>query len=243
MEVLRTLLAAAGWSMLWSAPLWAQGPQGHHAVVARLKAGSAPGITYLVRQTFNGTGYDNGESWTEGSTPNEDYATSPAPLEGTHSWLADATSKNATSPSFASSTTISVFFKFHVSTSPTGNASFVQLAGAGNGASFSGRAAGGFRIAHGADVSAVILTGVSGVVTGVWLDYVAESGGGANGTLDCYVDGDGDANFTKPGSPTLSLTAGTGDAITNILLNGVVVGNTILDVVLATTTPLGNDPS
>lgn len=47
----------------------------------------------LVCQNFEGTGYDNSESWTESCTSatcDEDYATSPAPLRGSQSLLMDA---------------------------------------------------------------------------------------------------------------------------------------------------------
>lgn len=53
----------------------------------------------LVCQNFEGTGYDNSESWTEscvGATCDADYATSPAPLRGTHSLLMDAGAGNGT---------------------------------------------------------------------------------------------------------------------------------------------------
>jgi len=44
---------------------------------------------YLICQNFEGTGYDNSESWTEvingDAVINEDYATSPAPLRGSQS--------------------------------------------------------------------------------------------------------------------------------------------------------------
>lgn len=48
---------------------------------------AAAGPTYLVNQGFEGTGYDNGESWTESGTgtKNEDYTTSP--IEGSQSLL------------------------------------------------------------------------------------------------------------------------------------------------------------
>lgn len=32
-------------------------------------------VSYVVNQDFEGTGYDNGESWTESGTPDEDYTT------------------------------------------------------------------------------------------------------------------------------------------------------------------------
>jgi len=65
--------------------LRAQAPYESLLLLTPAAAGAAP--TYLVKQDFNGTGYDNGESWTENVTPDPDYATSPAPLvaDGGHS--------------------------------------------------------------------------------------------------------------------------------------------------------------
>jgi hypothetical protein len=63
-------------------------------------SGAAP--TYLLNQNFEGTGYDNSEAWLEAGTPNEDYTTSPAPLEGSQSLLCDLGGNNrAFSPDFA----------------------------------------------------------------------------------------------------------------------------------------------
>lgn len=50
--------------------------------------GPNPPASPLVDQDFDGAGYANSESWTENldsGTVNEDYATSPAPLEGDQS--------------------------------------------------------------------------------------------------------------------------------------------------------------
>lgn len=46
-------------------------------------AGGTPAPTYLASESFDPAGYDL--SWTETGTPDEDYTTSPAPLEGTQS--------------------------------------------------------------------------------------------------------------------------------------------------------------
>ena len=56
--------------------------------------GSESTSNYLLSENFNGTGYEN--TWTEDiatdGTVDEDYATSPAPLEGTHSlYLSEGT--------------------------------------------------------------------------------------------------------------------------------------------------------
>lgn len=48
----------------------------------------------------------------------------------------------------------------------------------------------------------------------LWIRYVAESGGGGNGTMQLYISESG----TRPGSPSASITTGDGDAIRQIRL-------------------------
>ena len=74
---------------------------------------ASPAASYLVNQNFEGTGYDNGETWTEyvgtGATVNEDYATSPAPLAGEQSlYVVGGSDDGETYTSFSSSGTIHV---------------------------------------------------------------------------------------------------------------------------------------
>ena len=68
----------------------------------------------LVCQNFEGTGYDNSESWTEactGAVCDEDYATSPAPLRGSQSLLLDPdTGASSTYVSFTAQDEVSGHF-------------------------------------------------------------------------------------------------------------------------------------
>lgn len=53
-------------------------PTDYIAVLGAPQVASAPAATYLLNQNFEGTGYDNSESWTEtldGGTVDEDYTT------------------------------------------------------------------------------------------------------------------------------------------------------------------------
>jgi hypothetical protein len=64
--------------------------------------GGGGGGTYLLEEGFEGTGYEN--TWTEGGTasPNEDYATSPAPLVGSQSLFLDSGTSSFTGHTLAS---------------------------------------------------------------------------------------------------------------------------------------------
>lgn len=61
---------------------------------AALQAPASAGPTYVLQENFDGTGYQN--TWVEvgSGTINEDYATSPAPLEGTQSLYISASVQN-----------------------------------------------------------------------------------------------------------------------------------------------------
>lgn len=55
----------------------------------QVKPVSAAGVSYLVEENCDGTGTPSG--WTDSGSPNWDYTTSPAPLEGTQSLFVDGT--------------------------------------------------------------------------------------------------------------------------------------------------------
>lgn len=66
---------------------------------ANQPAASGGGATYLIKQDFEGTGYDNSETWTEFlGTPNEDYTGTV--LDGAQSLLCTA-NQGTRSPVFA----------------------------------------------------------------------------------------------------------------------------------------------
>lgn len=77
------------------------------------------GPSYLISQGFEGTGYDNSESWTETTNPDEDYATAPAPLVGSQSLYFSNTLQRATSPSFTAQDEIWIYWQAHYLQLPT----------------------------------------------------------------------------------------------------------------------------
>jgi hypothetical protein len=78
----------------------------------------ASGTSYLIQQNFEGTGYDHSEVWNEGSNPDEDYTTAPAPLEGSQSifFRAVTTSVRTFSPTFAAQSTAEAYFLYRPTT-------------------------------------------------------------------------------------------------------------------------------
>ena len=88
MKKLITFLLCLTASLGWSLPI-----QSHHAAVARLRLAPSGSSTdyapYLAAQGFEGTGYDNSETWSETGTPDEDYTTTA--LEGSQSLFVTST--------------------------------------------------------------------------------------------------------------------------------------------------------
>lgn len=80
------------------------------------KASVGGGPTYLVNQGFEGTGYDNGETWNlTGGTVDPDYTT--APLVGSHSLRVN--SDSFTGIAFTPQTTAEAYCRIEFATLPT----------------------------------------------------------------------------------------------------------------------------
>ncbi len=63
-------------ALLIAIPAFGQVSLSSPGFIASLSAqAAAPGASYLVNQGFEGAGYDNGETWTESGTVDEDYTT------------------------------------------------------------------------------------------------------------------------------------------------------------------------
>ena len=85
-------------------------------------AGGAPAVSYLIQQDFEGTGYDNSETWTpEGTGTADPDSVSPA-LVGSQSLklTESATYINVTSPTFASKSEVWSYFQMQVGTVANG---------------------------------------------------------------------------------------------------------------------------
>lgn len=79
---------------------------------SKLRVVSGSTQTFLINQTFEGTGYDNSETWSEGAgTPNEDYTS--VVLDGSQSLYMNGTAatQSTDSPNFGD--TGEFYFKFY----------------------------------------------------------------------------------------------------------------------------------
>jgi hypothetical protein len=88
--------------------------------------------SYLINQGFEGSGYDNSESWSETSgSPNEDSTTSP--IVGSQSLrISGAVAVIAKSPSFTAQSTLYVYFRMRTSGNPGGGRRFFYIRDSSN---------------------------------------------------------------------------------------------------------------
>ena len=93
--------------------------------------GSA-GVSYLIKQNFEGTGYDNGESWTEtvgNSTVDEDNTTNVVVGSQYLKLTRNTSGCQVTSPTFANQTEIWIYLIFR--TSSLTNDAFILIQDSG----------------------------------------------------------------------------------------------------------------
>ena len=233
MQALKLATIALGWALLWSSPLWAT-VQGHHAAVARLKAGGG-GPTYLLEEDCEGSGTPG--TWSDGNSPNWDYATSPAPLEGSLSWRSASLSDQSSSPTFTATSPCYIYFRWS-SAASMGNVTVIRLMNTGGEiAGFQHRGSTAVRISHGSDTQ-TSSSGFNSSDHHVWIHYTADPGGGT-GTMDCYLS----ATSTKPGSPTFTgITAGTSTTgIDQVIFDGDTNG-VIFDDLKVSASVIGSAP-
>lgn len=177
--------------------------------VATISGGVAAGATYLVNQNFEGTGYDNGETWSEyvgsGATVNEDYATSPAPLAGAQSlYVVGGSDAGETYTSFSSSGTIHVrmMIRFTAQTTST-HVVYLYNADGSDWLAVVQASSGHNLVLYSGGQEAYGATSISTSSTYyLWVDYTP--GTGSNSTCSVYIS----TSSTKPGTPELATSGG-----------------------------------
>lgn len=87
-----------------------------NVVTNGLASGGGGGSSYLIEQNFEGTGYDNSESWVEAGTGTIDEDSTTSPLLDSQSLRTSATTQTAraTTPDFAAQDDMWVYFQFRV---------------------------------------------------------------------------------------------------------------------------------
>jgi len=202
---------------------------------------SSPAPTYLVNQNFEGTGYDNGESWAETGTPDEDHTGTV--LVGSQSCLVEA--NEVTYTTYAGQTTVYAYCRLKRNAqSSSANTTIFAIRNSSNTTiaalrfNYSNPNTEFKLYANGGDSTASSTTqgGDNSTVWHVWLTYVS------GGTCELAMSTTG----TKPsvdGSGAVFLTrTGSSDTAERIsLLNGS-SGSVIYDKVLVSASPIGNNP-
>lgn len=207
-------------------------------LTAKTSGGGAAAPTYLIKQGFEGAGYDNSETWTENASPNEDYTTSPAPLDGSQSWMSAAVGGEAFSD-FAAQDNAYAYAEFNISTLQDAIDIF-QLRDSGNTGQTRLRinSDGSVRLVHfasGPTSSAGVIS--AGTTFHVWMTY--HKGSGANSSAEVYIS----STSTKPGSATLSITGeGATAQVSRIAIMGWSGANHIVDKVRVDDVDIGSNP-
>lgn len=205
------------------------------------------GPTYLVQQDFEGAGYDNGETWTEAGsgTADEDYATAPAPLDGSQSLRISVSSqgKNTFVALPADQGTIEVYLKAHFVSLPAAGKVFCRLRNSANATVASLEIAASSRITIRGGTAATTTDSVTtGTTYHFWLRYV--KGTGANAVVTGAFSTDG----TRPlsGNKFIQLTNGTVTTDANNLMIGPENNSTweaIFDKIRADDDTIGDNPT
>jgi hypothetical protein len=184
------------------------------------------GFSWDFTETFEGSetdsqsvaGYDN-TGWTSSNVANDpNYATSPAPLDGSYSaWFGNAgrTLSRTVSPTGSTQT---VCFRWNWDGTW---GSFAESGCFRSGTTYLGgidqRASETLRIKHGTVTSSDLNGWTTATTWYVWFEYTPSSGAN-DGVLRLYRS----TTATKPASPNLEITTGTAtDTPDNFRINGV----------------------
>lgn len=179
-----------------------------------LRTEAASGVTYLLEETFDSTGYDVG-GWTESNTSEikEDYATAPAPLDGTQSLYFDVTAtRSVDSPAWTGTDTVWVSFLWHDDEAALPGAArlFCALKDAVGGttmASITMETDGDITVACGSATSRSTDSLARNTTYRIWVAYT--KGSGSNGQASVYWS----TTIAGPkGSAKASVTTGTSTA-------------------------------
>lgn len=191
-----------------------------------------PASSYLLQENFEGTGYEL--SWTETSTPDEDYTTTV--LAGSQSWFADATTKYAHA-NFTAQDDCWAYALYRFNGTPGANSIVFSLRNSSDAelCSFRHRSANTPQAGPGSPTAGSALS--SGTTYHVWLHYI--KGTGANATTELYISTTG----TRPGSPTSVATNSTGTTQASRIRISGHSGGAIFDKIRVSATAIGDNPT
>lgn len=166
------------------------------------------GATYLVKQDFEGTGYDNSETWSEAGTGTVDEDYTSVVLAGSQSLriVTSGTVGRTTSPTFTAQADVWVYCLFRPVSIPATQRWVFQLRDASSAlCSLRFNSSGTLTIRAGSAGGTATVTALSaGTTYHIWMHYIKGSGSDATGTVGFSTSG------TKPtsGNEFASHTAG-----------------------------------
>jgi len=199
-------------------------------------------ITYLINQRFEGTGYDNGETWTTANgSPDPNYTTTV--LEGSQSlFLNLATAASRIRADFTNQSEIWCYALFRiVGSAPGGDRGIFAFSANGSGTTVDG-----VGITSGLKLKVYTSATVDSIVAGttyhLWWHY--KKGTGADAVIDCGFSTDGIKPTSGNKFVQVSNAPHTSDA-GRVWLGFTSTGNydVIFDKVLVAATEIGNNPT
>lgn len=235
--------------------LTASAQLGNVGFLASLKPAAAGGATYLIEEGFEETdmgggagsgtdGYDSALFVGETGTPNNDYATSPAPLVGTYSGFLDSSGAVAQAMRWdlsAAQSELYIYFKVSDASLPANSTQFVLELTTSAGTRQAGlyfRTDGTIRLIHGTVLGTATVGTMSASTTyHVWVHW--------------KNDGTGDIGFSTDGTrPTSgnnyqSMASGDGTStVTRVYLRAseLALQTAIVDRLLVSTSAIGDNP-
>lgn len=186
---------------------------GPTATPITIGSGADPLLPYLVNQNFEGTGYDNSETWTEtGTGIDEDYATSPAPLLGSQSCRIVSTggADTRTVKTFTAQSTLYAHVLWHRVSNP-GTEDIISFRSTGSARLTIRITTGGaITVVHGSATATVTDTVATGSTIHIWAKYV--QGTGSDGVAEVGYSTD----TTRPTSGTKFASLSNGTATTTV---------------------------
>ena len=196
---------------------------------------------YLICQNFEGTGYDNSESWSQldggaDCTINPDYTTVNLRSSGSQSFAITITSSTicrVTSPTFSDASTLYGHFMFQLPDLSVAGSTIILLNGTTTLGSIETKTDGKLRVYQGSvynDSSSSVIS--VDTPYHIWFKYVAEDPDTAlNGQMLVWVG----TTTTRPASPTNTITTGTSALAVNAIRFQTPVSTRIWDQVLLDT--------
>lgn len=187
---------------------------GQTATITFIQPASVAGdplLPYLIKQGFEGTGYDNSETWTESGTGTIDEDEATVYASGSQSLeITSSASTDITYTTIGAQGTLYVHFMWHRGNLTGTTTIFSLRAGSSTRARILSGSAGQLSFYHGATSAAITDAVADDTWVHIWLKYV--KGTGSDGVAECGWSTD----TTRPTSGNKFAAISTGTSTTDI---------------------------